>query len=167
MSFKIRGDDYTIIFEIFAEWLEYNNEGILNTSTRWTFTFNFLWHDLGGLKPYYGNLTKSTGFSHPIIRILHQMLPFTLNARKNTSGHVSVWDLVLLKVIMDGKQLDLAKWLSIRFLRLGQFRMIVTFIVTKLQVFLKESDKTFIQKFKVNQWINIETIFKMRLIEKT
>lgn len=44
--------------------------------------------------------------------------------------------------------------------------MIATFIVIKLQVSLNESDKAFIQKFKMNQWINADALFKMRLIKK-
>lgn len=115
---------------------------------------------------------KSTKFNHSIIKILHWMLPYTLTASKNTSRHVSVRDLVLLKAAIDGRQMHLTKWLIHKIFEIRdekveiQFRWIVTFIAISLQVSLEESDKAFIREFKANQWIKIDALSKMRLIEK-
>lgn len=107
MRFRMRGEDYEIMIENFVEWLNCDNKGILNTPI--DCISDFLWRDFGGIGPYYINMTKSKGFSYPIVKILCQMITYSLYAKKSKSRHVLVQDMVLLKVVIDGRQVDITK----------------------------------------------------------
>lgn len=39
------------------------------------------------------------------------MITLTLNAWKNTNGHVTFRDMVLMEVALEGKQVDTTRWL--------------------------------------------------------
>lgn len=82
MSVRMRGEDYETMPEKYIKQLNYDNEGILNTLM--SRTPDFLWLDLYRVRPYYANLTKLIGFSHPIVRILHQMIIYSLMEGKWT-----------------------------------------------------------------------------------
>lgn len=107
MSFKIRGEDHVIKPKKFVEWLDCDNERILNTPVGWT--LDYLRRNMDGVGIYYSNMTKSTGFYRLIVRILHRIITYSLNGRKSTNGHVSMRDMVLLKATIDGFQVDTAK----------------------------------------------------------
>lgn len=99
-----------------------------------------------------------------MVKILHWMLTHTLNARKSIDGHVSVQDMVLLKVVMDGRQVDIVKWLIYKLLKIRdekvkiQFTMIATFIVLNLEISFEDNDRAHLRKFKVNHWINTNAL---------
>lgn len=99
----MQGEDHVVKPETFIEWLNCNNKSILNTRMSWT--SDYLWCDLGGVRSYYVNITKLMGFSHLIVRILHRMIIYSLNDR-SINGHVSMQNMVLLKATKDGFQVN-------------------------------------------------------------
>lgn len=95
--------------EKLVEWLNCDYDDILNTLAN--FISNLVWHELRDRGVYYSHSIKSTNFGSLIVRTLHCRIFYTLNTRNNTTKHVIVWGIVLLKRVVIGQTIDTAKWL--------------------------------------------------------
>lgn len=64
--------------ETLVVWLECDCEGILNAPS--TFSSVGAWTDLGDRGQYDSHASKSTKLNSCVLRMLHQIISFTLNA---------------------------------------------------------------------------------------
>lgn len=80
--------------------------------------------------------------------------------------------MVLLKVAIDGMQVDTTKWLICKLLEIQdddikiQFAMIITFIAWKLEITFNDSDRVYLRKLKVTYSLNVDALSKIKMIEK-
>lgn len=86
-NFGLKGDDYKVEPKKLAKLLNCDCDGILNTSTN--FVSNVVWCQLERREEYDSHITKLMGFHSLIVRILHQITSYILNARKNINRHVT------------------------------------------------------------------------------
>lgn len=62
------------------------------------------------------------------------MISYTLNARKNTIGHITVQDMVLLKVSLNGLKVDTIKWLICKMIEIrnDEFEIVFAMLIPSL-----------------------------------
>lgn len=77
-----------MILKLLAEGLDCNCEGILNAPSE--FRSNRAWIDLSGHKEYDSRTSKSSKMGSPIMKMLHRIISYTLNARNRSNGKVGL-----------------------------------------------------------------------------
>lgn len=84
------------------------------------------------------------------MRIIHRIITYTLSARDQSNGQVTLKDLVLLDVVLHGRKVDtIAKISSIKDVVDGviEFGIIVTMITEDLRFRLEERDMLYLKNF--------------------
>lgn len=83
-----------------------------------------------------------------------------------------MWDMVLLKTTLDGRQVDTSKWFICKLLEIRdnkveiQFAMIVIFITLNLEITFHDSDIVYLRKFKATHKFNVDALSKIKIIKR-
>lgn len=94
IEFRLHDRKCTITPEMLARWLDYNDEGILNTTFK--FRSNSAWDMLGGQKEYDLYTSKLSKMANPVMRMLHRIISYILNSHHKSNGQVIVQDVILM-----------------------------------------------------------------------
>lgn len=122
--------------------MDYDCEGILNAPS--TFTSVGAQVDLGEQELYNPHTSKWTKLTSLVLRMLHQIISFTLNAQKKSNEQIIIQAMILMYVAMNQIQADTTYWLIGRLYYIKNdkfdihFGMTVTFIVLNLGINLDD-----------------------------
>lgn len=103
--------------------------------------------------------------------MLHKIITYTLYARTNLNGQVSIQDLKLIFAAHHGIQVDIARWFIHKLYLIKNdkhvisFEMLISFIIEKLELNLKAKDSEHHLKFKKFDYF-ITLFLMMELLEK-
>lgn len=159
MFFRFKNEEHIVTPQQLAKWLDCDYEGVCNVPRNWDSQVAWINMSVIGGK-YDSHTAKSTKLADPVMRILHRFITYSLNARKQINGHVSVKDLILMEVALTGKQVNSATLLIRKFGKIQHEKgeislgMFVTFICQQLKLDIDKIDESGRVKFSDQNLLN-------------